>query len=469
MDRADSRCAHERDTMNLVVIIADTVRFDYLGVNGGPVHTPNLDALARSSRFFTRTYAASFPTVPARADYLTGTYALARIGWGPRPRELVTVPQLISASGVTTVGVVDTPFYVANGYNYDKGFDYFYDLPTQDLEGQRHGDDRIPKRSVLVPEPRRTEYDYCAPRTMTVAEMCLEQLVDTRFLLWVDTWDPHEPWDPPAWYVKRYKSDYDGRVVEPVYGRYAAHGLTEEDFQTARACHWGELTMVDRWIGRLLERLESLGIAERTAVLFTSDHGFYFGERGGQLGKMIRPDGSDQMHWIRSPLYPECTHVPLMLRVPGDAPRRDDRLVSAIDIAPTLLDFFGIRPEPHMPGASVLREQDGRSFAITAMPLSEPGDEVALVDDVTRSVLEWQPITVTTDEWMMLFSRWSDPIELYDAVRDPWCTRNLADERPEVVEELHRLMISELERAGADSGAIAARREGGPVVADLRG
>jgi len=460
------RAAHDRsqEPMNVVVIISDTVRPDYLGVNGGPVHTPNLDQLARSSRYFRRAYAASFPTVPARADYLTGTYALAEIGWGPMPRGQVTVPALLSAAGVTTVGVADTPFYRANGYNYDRGFDFFYDLPTQDLEGQRHDDTRIPKRGVLVPDPRKSEYDYCAPRTFMVAEQCLEQLVDKHFLLWVDTWDPHEPWDPPAWYVRPYMQDYDGRVVDPVYGDYREHGLTDADVEVARACHWGELTMVDRWIGRLIERVDSLGIADRTAIVFVSDHGFYFGERG-QFGKMARQSGSGTMRWLRSPLYPECIHVPLMIKMPGHPADVDDRLVSAVDIAPTVLELFGLSPTESMVGFSAVGASDARrELAISAMPLAQPGDDVMVVDDITRSVAEWQPITVVTDKWLMLFARWDEPVELYRVREDPRCEHNVAAAHPDVVRRLHSLLVDELRLAGASAEAIVARVEAGAVA-----
>ena len=71
--------------MNVIMIVADTVITDYLGVHGGHVHTPNLDRLAAESVDFLSAHAASFPTVPARADYLTGRYALTDIGWGPCP------------------------------------------------------------------------------------------------------------------------------------------------------------------------------------------------------------------------------------------------------------------------------------------------------------------------------------------------------------------------------------------------
>ena len=119
--------------MNVIMIVADTVVTDYLGVHGGHVHTPNLDRLAAESVDFLSAQAASFPTVPARADYLTGQYALTDIGWGPLPRNVQTLPEYLAAAGITCCGVVDTPFYKVKGYNYDRGFRWFADIPVQDV------------------------------------------------------------------------------------------------------------------------------------------------------------------------------------------------------------------------------------------------------------------------------------------------------------------------------------------------
>jgi arylsulfatase A-like enzyme len=464
----------------VLVIVSDTVRSDYLGVNGGRVHTPNLDAFARQSVYFRRAYANSFPTVPARADYLTGRFSFAEMGWAPLPRTTVTMPQLLSAAGVTTAGVVDTPFYVRDGFNFDRGFTHFYDLATQyplwaTVMRDHYPDDPVwtdprgLKGIALEPYLPQSEYDYCAPHTVVTAEKVLERLVDKQFFLLVDTWDPHEPWCPPAYYTKRYKQDYDGAIVNPVYGPYAEAGLSEDDLATAIACYCGELEMVDRWVGRLLERLDSLGLAENTAVLFLSDHGFYFGERG-ILGKMTRTTPSKgtaagTLQWLRSPLYPEVSNVPLMAHVPGVPPRIDDRVVgAAINFAPTILDLFGIDKPDEMLGRSLVpmvhsTDGPGDEVVLTALPLTAPGAEVRVVDNLMRSVDEWQPITVTTQDWMMLFSRWDEPLELYEMgdADGPGLGPNVASEHPRVVKELHATMIAELRRAGASEEAIAQR------------
>lgn len=443
---------------NVILIVSDTLRKDYLGMHGAVTCTPNLNDLARTAVNFDKYHAASFPTLPARGDLLTGVYSFVRVGWNPLPRSLATVPEIIrGASDIVTAAVVDTPFYLVNGYHYDRGFEYFYEVP-----GQRADNPHAPVRPELLGNPRNSEYDYCPARTAMTAARCLERLRGSRFFLLVDMWDPHEPWDAPEWYVRRYKPDYDGRVVTPPYGPYREWGLSDDDLETAIAGYRAEITMVDRWIGHLLETLDGLGLSGETAVIFVSDHGFYFGERGGVLGKMSRTREIERDVWLRSPLYREITNVPCFLRVPGVGARLEESLVSAIDVAPTVLDLFGIEPPSQFLGQSLLpcvRQEAVRRdrIALTAMPLAVPGQETAVVDDVTRSVAAWQPITVTSEKWSMLYSVPAEPVELYEIESDPAQSLNVAASYPDVISELHDRMINELRRAGISDSDLAAR------------
>ena len=449
---------------NVVMIVADTFRSDYLGAHGGDVDTPNLDALAARSIDFRRHHIGSFPTVPTRADFFTGTYSLTSIGWGKLPPETPTLPQLLQYQGITTAGVVDTPFFRIKGYNWDRGFDFFYDLELQQV-GQLTTDPRHRNPARLVPEPWITEFDHAAPQTMTLAEKMVEQLADRdRFFLYVDTWDPHEPWDAPVWYGKRYKDDFEGREIKPAYGNYLEHGLTDEDLAEATAAYKGKMTMVDRWIGRLLDRIDSIGLLEDTAIMFTTDHGFNFGERGGQFGKMIAgPAERGERRWLRSPLHKEIVEVPLLISVPGEAPRTELRLSGAIDIAPTIANLLGVEKQEWMLGRSLtdyIESEDAPEdeVIISAMPLGVPGRaSMSVVDDVTRSVIEWQPITVASGEWVMLFATWDDEIELYNVANDPDWQHNVAAAEPDVIKALHAKMIAELKRSGADEEQLQAR------------
>ncbi|MHB8621036.1 MAG: sulfatase, partial [Chloroflexota bacterium] len=367
--------------MNVILIVSDTLRRDHIGCYGNRrIHTPNMDALARRSVVFDRHYAASFPTMPARADFLLGKWTFTYMGWEPFPVEDTPLPQRLEASGFETVGVVDTPFYTLTGMGYDRGFTHFFDMKSQ-LTNSGAGE-------PLFPTPRLSEYDYCAPGTFVQAERCLDRVAGRPFFLLVDTWDPHEPWDPPDPYVRLYRPDYDGRVVTPPYGYIGEKGVSEEDLAIAHDCYMGEITMVDRWLGRLMERVESLGIAQETAVVFTTDHGFYFGEHGGLFGKMVRQGEFSRLGptWLWSPLYEEVVHLPLMVYVPGVEPRRVSALTSAVDLMPTMAELAGVTlpDSERLHGRSMVPLLSGggagRDFVVSALPLANPGQGLQVVD-----------------------------------------------------------------------------------------
>lgn len=438
----------QRDKFNLLVIISDTLRKDYVGCYAdAKAHTPNLNRFARYSFIFDRAYAASFPTMPARADLFTGKFTFTYLGWAPLPHEETTLAQLLSEAGYQTMAIVDTPFYVRRGYGYDRGFHDFLWIRGQGAE-----------RPDLNYE-RRYEGDYCAPRTFAAAERWLERHRKERFFLLVDTWDPHEPWDPPAHYVERYLPDWDGRIVNPCYGYWREEGLTEDDLKVARACYAGEVTMVDRWFGRVMERLESLNLLDRTVVVFLSDHGFYFGEHG-MFGKAL----TRRRRIIGAPLYEEVAHIPLLFFVPDGKPRRINALVTIPDLMPTLLDLAGVEIPESVQARSLMPLLKGETrkvwdFVITTMPLYNPGETTRVVDDMERRVDAFLPATITSGNWQMLYRREGEPVELYDLKADPNRRCNLAKDYPRVTRKLHDKFIRFLESLGTDERFLEPRRK----------
>ena len=337
--------------MNVVWIVADTFRRDHLGAYGNKsIYTPSLDALAAKSVRFDGHYGASFPTMPTRADHATGRWTMSFMGWEPLPDEVVTLAQILSDNGFHTAAMVDTPFYWRGGMNYDRGFQTYFSVQAQEGSVTRvqqfgHHESRDER------ERWRVESDRNTPRTITRAMEWLELHYKEDFFLYIDTWDPHEPWDAPAYFTELYMPDYDGEVVQPIYAHWQdSPGFDEARVKKAHATYCGEITMVDTWVGYLLRRLENMGLMDHTTVIFTTDHGFYFGEHDGLFGKMTfdkRPDGAlyqngdaDAM-WTHSPLYEELVSLPLLISVPGAEPGQYPGLSSAIDVMPTVLDIMG--------------------------------------------------------------------------------------------------------------------------------
>ncbi len=453
--------------MNIVLVVADTLRKDHLPCYGNrSVIAPNLTAFARRSLVFENCFATSFPTVPARADIMTGRYTFTYLDWAPLPQNEKTLAQCLGAAGYLTFGIADTPFLMRNGYGYDRGFQDF-----SWIRGQRSG----PERDDVILQ-RRSEQDYFAPMTLKGAADWLERHHRDSFFLYVDTWDPHEPWEPPAYYVRPYYPDYAGEQVAPTYWDYREDGITEKDLEIARACYCGEISMVDRWFGVLMERLDTLGLLDNTAVLFTSDHGFYFGEHG-QFGKRrFRWPGNlsieegfargltlGQGLTYRSPLHNEVTRVPLLIYLPNAGARRLDCLVGLADLMPTILELADVRVPGTVQASSLvplLRGDASRAsdFVVTSAPFEEVGHISRTVDDQGRETLEISPSTITDGTWDLLYAVQDAPIELYRTIQDPGHLHNVFDEHKPIAESLHGRFVNWLEKMGTSERFLEPRR-----------
>jgi arylsulfatase A-like enzyme len=113
----------------------------------------------------------------------------------------------------------------------------------------------------------------------------------------------------------------------------------------------------------------------------------------------------------------------------------------------------GLPRQAEMQGLSLLpgvlgQAFEGRDHVLTALPLANPGDTVEVVDDLMRTVVEWQPVTITTQHWSLLYATPSEPVELYDLRVDPKQMTNVAEKHPAVIRALLELYAEDLRRAG---------------------
>ena len=462
--------------MNVILIVSDTFRYDHLGCYGNNwIKTPNLDSFAEKAVVFDRAYTASFPTVPHRHDLYTGRYTFVYSDWAPLPRNELVLAQMLRQSGCVTQLIVDTPHMLKDGFNYDRGFDGWLWIRGQENDRYmtsplkvkmpcspsklRYGERTVTQylRNVSL---RRQESDYFVAQTMTAAARWLELNYNQheKFFLHVDTFDPHEPWDPPRWYVDMYDPGYEGEeVTYPVYG--PCDYLSEEELNHCRALYAGEVTLVDRWIGMLLERIEDLGLLDDTVIIFTSDHGFYHGEHG-LIGKSI----IEPMAFGSSPLYEEVARIPLIMYHPEiKGGKRCEALVQPQDITATILELLEARSPTPIHGRSLLpllrgEEVPWRDFAVTS-------------PSIIHGPVAGERITVTTHEWALIYAgQVEDALkrypgrranlerlekitgkienELYNLREDPKEEKNVFEEEREVAKELHAKLISFLREVG---------------------
>ena len=351
--------------MNVIVLLSDTFRYDYLGCNGNTsIRTPNLDRFARRAVSFERHYLSSFPTIPNRTDLFTGRFSFPFHGWRPLDRDIPVLSTLFGEAGYGTQLIADTPHLMSRGHHFDRGFDGAHWIRGQ--EGDRpllKGN--LPPR-LTVPADARTRVDehmrgtrfgnlatlhtwtnrdwaweedrFCVRTARTVSRWLEENHDAAPFLLWVDFFDVHEPWDPPEYLVRRYDSSgYGGPPqIHPNYGPASAY--SKKELANLRAHYAAEVHLVDKWIGHVLTKIGELDLWRDSIVVFTSDHGMLLGEHNRTGKSNIHPD--DQRVW---PLYRELAHIPLLIAAPGAAEgSRVSQLTQSVDLLPTFLDLSGV-------------------------------------------------------------------------------------------------------------------------------
>lgn len=451
--------------MNFVLIISDTLRWDHLGASGNKwIHTPNLDKLAAESLVFDRAYTCSFPTIPHRTDVVTGKYTYPVRGWTPLPTDETILSQTLQDNGYVTMLINDTPHLTKENFFFQRGYQAF--KVNRGQEGDFAITDDIPVDLPCAPEkirgPERmqtnhyrwrernwkTERDTFAARTLQDAADWVEMNhTYPNFFLHVDTFDPHEPWDPPRHYEALYDPGYDGeRIDHPEYTWSKNMGLSEAEIKNAKALYAGEVTLVDTWVGRLMEKLEHCGKLDDTAIIFHSDHGFNVGDHD-RFGKNnhVRSEPS----W---PYFEEVSHVPLMIRAPkGPRGERNPFLAQGIDIFPTMMDLAGLPMPDGIQGASLAPALRGealpeRPVALTTTQLDNPNERVA------RSMT-----SVTDGVWTLHYRGVDEPFELFNIIEDPAQEANRAASDRAEAERLHAAHVIEMRKAGVKEEVIAVR------------
>ena len=323
------------NAMNVVVVVIDSLRTDH--IYGRRARTETFDALAGDGLRFTRAFPEGMPTIPARRSIMEGHRVYPFRGWRPfkglpaqpgwepigHGRKLWT--EFLQEQGWTTGYVTDNPHIVSPAHaKFRKRLDRV-ELVYGQVPSAHKGTHEVSKQELykyLPPsirgtraEPRMLEYlrsnppgrdeeEYNAARVFKQGIEWIEWARTRQpFALVVDSFDAHEPWDAPLNLIDLYDTPTTGGV-EPIQpfptpaGRPRDLNLSRRLVRRMSHLYAAEVTLVDRWFGRLLERLAGLGLDGNTLVVAISDHGVLLGEYGW-VGKRY-----SEMH------QPLC-HVPL--------------------------------------------------------------------------------------------------------------------------------------------------------------
>ncbi len=417
---------------NVVVIMLDSLRRDHVGAYGGAhVKTPNIDRLAEESVLFDNAYPEGLPTIPVRTALFTGQRTLPFRPWQPLEREDVTAAEIFSAMGYVCGLITDTYHLARPDMNFHKGFHSFEWIRGQEGDPYISAPHNKNIKDYIKPEmegdpvawmleqyfrntaKRKGEEDYFCAQVMGKAIEWVEGNAGANepFFLWVDSFDPHEPWDPPAKYDVYTDPNYKGkRLLHPKYG--PCDWMTSEELEFVRGLYAGEVAFVDAWTGRFLDRLRELGLMENTIIALLADHGHPHGDHGS----IMKTDRN---------LYSELLRIPLMIRHPEKqyAEKRIKPLVETDDFLPTILDMLGMNRETlAMHGKSAWR-------LVT-------GDEEKLRDVVITGYYESRHRCVRDENWSFISRVDPEPDELYNLQEDPAEKVNVLEKYPEKAEEL---------------------------------
>lgn len=439
--------------MNIICICLDTFRADIIGPGRkySHAHTPNLDAFHADSIRFNRAFGEGQPTLQVRRGLFTGMrsfpwrYNFDRRGhwhhapgWHKIPPEQDTIAEILLDQGYLTAMIADTYHMFKPTMNFSRGFAHLDFVRGQESDNWKSGDPSsvAGQLSKHVREPvnwprhlglvnyllnqrhRESKDDYSCARVFgSASDWLLENQSASPFFLWIDSFDPHEPWDPPAGYADKYCPDYHGSDFITPQAAYEHDTPTYIELRRIEALYLGEVTYVDECFGRFLNTVEDLNLGDDTMVIILSDHGTQLMDHG-KFGK-----GPDELH-------PFNTQLNLMMRVP-DAPRNLDvnALVQNHDLMPTLLGRLGVPCD----------WTDGRDF----WPVVT-GERATIRDHI---VTGWSGFTTgnATGRASVRDDRWNyctavgyedeEGDELFDVLNDPDEIHNVQHQHPQVVSD----------------------------------
>ncbi|WP_330286083.1 sulfatase [Streptomyces sp. NBC_00576] len=348
--------------MKAIMVMFDSLNRRLLPPYGDAwTHAPNFARLAERTATFDNAYAGSMPCMPARREIHTGRYNFLHRSWGPLEPFDDSMPELLKRAGVHTHLASDHPHYWEDGGATYHGrystWEFFRGQEGDPWKGQV-SDPVIPEdlkklrwhgyrqdwvnRSYMPTEDRH-------PQTLTF-DAGLE-FIETnrdadRWFVQIETFDPHEPFFSHQRYKDLYPHTYDGPHFDwPDYKR-----VVETDDQVTHARHEyaALVSMCDHSLGRVLDAMDEHDLWEDTLLIVNTDHGLLLGEKGW-WGKAVQP-------W-----YNELVHLPLFVwdpRAPQAAGQRRQALVQTVDLAPTILEFFGVERPDDMQGVPLPVESD---------------------------------------------------------------------------------------------------------------
>lgn len=444
-----------RSTLNVILLVLDSVRADHLSVYGYCRKTsPKIDDIAKEGVIFDNAFSAAPWTVPSHASIFTGKYpshhkcGLKNMRLG---RANITLAEILRRNGYHTMAITACPL-LRPEYGIGRGFDDF--ISTSDLSIDQLLR-KAPKEVVRILIFGPDKFTF---QNNNLIQKLLKKSHSNRkpFFLFVNYFNCHTPYDPP----KPFKEKFCGCTHKPrayitefilkkVFGRtsekisnskidiqkvrYIASGqggfsfmagrlkISAEEWEIVKSWYDGEITYLDYHIGELIKFLKQEDLFDNTLLIITSDHGENFGEHG------LASHGYC--------LYDTVLHIPLIMTCPSVIPkkRRISKLVSTIDILPTVLRILNIRKtQSYIQGVSLYPFQTRKFHSFICAEFEQGHTKMG---DQTESGLK----CIRSEFWKYIISSKQEE-ELYNLQNDHFEERNVVDKYPSKAEFLRKEM-----------------------------
>lgn len=434
---------------NVIFILADDLGYAELGSYGQQlIRTPHLDRLAAEGMRLTQHYSGSPVCAPSRCVLMTGKHTghswirnnseVKPEGQKPIPDDAVTIAELFKQQGYATAafGKWGLGPMGSSGDPLAQGFDHFYGYNCQ-----RHAHNYYPEfwwvdheRVPLEGNTRGLTGEHYVPDLYADAALkFIEANQDQPFFVYYPTIVPHLALQVPDDSL----AEYQGKWEDPPYS-----GKAYLPHPHPRAAYAAMVTRMDRDIGRLLKKVESLGLQNETIVVFTSDNGATYDRLGGSDSEFF--NSTANLRGYKGSVYEGGIRIPAIVRWPGKVPAgtESDHISAFYDWMPTLMDLIGARQ-------GVPADTDGISFAPTLLGKA--------AEQQKHEFLYWE-FPAYGGQQAVRMGRWkavrqnllrrgknaADPtFELYDLAQDPGETQDVSQDHPEVVDRIRQIMQRE--------------------------
>lgn len=380
------------DRPNVLLITVESLRSDHVSCYGYErATTPNLDALAATATRYTQAFAATSWTLTSHASIFTGLYPSVHKVILPQDRladGYTTAAEVLESSGYQTASVVGGP-YLRSTFNLTQGFGYRDESAASDTNEAAHKDITNPRMAEAMERFLRTKRDAKRP-----------------FFLFAYYWDVHYDYIPPPPYNTMFVPEGAEPIEEVQFGPITVLGedISQPQLEYLVAQYDGEIGCTDAYLGKLWALLRELDLWDDTAIIVTADHGEQFFEHS-YLGHKLD-------------LYAESLHVPLIVKYPHqDVGRVEDRIVSLVDLFPTILDLAECDPPNVQNGRSLLAEGSGGDRSVFFELTTTWDIRNRETGEVHHDSDRW--VAVRNGRCKLLHVEGTGFWQLFDAVADP--------------------------------------------------